>query len=182
VKFLAALLSILRRVNLTLRGCGGGRCRTGGPISPGARPPRAPPKSGSTWSVVNCFECRCGGVFLGRCNPAHARCGSTTSLSTRSSILPRAEWLPNSRSLRPEAFPLTLRWGRTAHYGLRKMLPTSRPHHHRRDGALWFTAFFVEKIGRVTAAGMITEFPLSPGSGWPRRITTNWTARCGSPN
>src|SRR5260370_30404946 len=34
------------------------------------------------------------------------------------------------------------------------------------DGALWFTEFKGSKIGRVTAAGVITEFPVS-GSTFP---------------
>src|SRR5215203_2454606 len=39
------------------------------------------------------------------------------------------------------------------------------------DGALWFTERGGDKIGRITTAGVITEFPL-PTAGSPRGITT----------
>jgi streptogramin lyase len=38
------------------------------------------------------------------------------------------------------------------------------------DGALWFTEALGNKIGRITTAGTITEFPITPGSG-PTGIT-----------
>src|SRR5947209_3001595 len=39
------------------------------------------------------------------------------------------------------------------------------------DGALWFTEFNGNKIGRVTTAGAITEFPLPTANSGPFGIT-----------
>src|SRR5690349_17248812 len=50
--------------------------------------------------------------------------------------------------------------------GSQPILITSGP-----DGNLWFTEQGVNKIGRITPAGVITEFPLAASSG-PSGITT----------
>ncbi|MBT2446580.1 DUF11 domain-containing protein [Streptomyces sp. ISL-43] len=39
------------------------------------------------------------------------------------------------------------------------------------DGALWFTEFGGEKIGRITTAGAISEYPIPTTSGQPEEIT-----------
>jgi streptogramin lyase len=38
------------------------------------------------------------------------------------------------------------------------------------DGALWFTEYYGNKIGRVTTAGVFTEFPIPTVSGYPYGI------------
>jgi len=38
------------------------------------------------------------------------------------------------------------------------------------DGAVWFTEFNANKIGRITTTGVITEFGVLTGSGFPARI------------
>ncbi len=40
------------------------------------------------------------------------------------------------------------------------------------DGALWFTEFLGNKIGRITTSGVITEFMIPTSSGFPQGITT----------
>jgi virginiamycin B lyase len=40
------------------------------------------------------------------------------------------------------------------------------------DGALWFTEDSVNKIGRITTAGVITEFPVPTAGSGLRGITT----------
>jgi hypothetical protein len=51
------------------------------------------------------------------------------------------------------------------------------------DGALWFTELLGKKIGRITTAGVIAEFPLITANDNLGGITsgTRW-APCGSPN
>jgi streptogramin lyase len=39
------------------------------------------------------------------------------------------------------------------------------------DGALWFTERLADKIGRLTTAGLFTEFPLPPFALGARRPT-----------
>jgi streptogramin lyase len=39
------------------------------------------------------------------------------------------------------------------------------------DGALWFTERLADKIGRLTTAGLFTEFPLPPFALGARRLT-----------
>ena len=39
------------------------------------------------------------------------------------------------------------------------------------DGALWFTEFSANKIGRITTAGTITEFPVPTNAANPAGIT-----------
>jgi streptogramin lyase len=50
------------------------------------------------------------------------------------------------------------------------------------DGALWFTEPVggVNKIGRITTNGVITEFPIPTASSFPSVINKGRTARCGS--
>jgi streptogramin lyase len=40
------------------------------------------------------------------------------------------------------------------------------------DGALWFTEFGANQIGRITTAGVITEFPIPTAGSEPQGITT----------
>jgi virginiamycin B lyase len=40
------------------------------------------------------------------------------------------------------------------------------------DGNVWFTEFFQDVIGRITTAGVVTEFPIGTGNGGPRGIVT----------
>ena len=40
------------------------------------------------------------------------------------------------------------------------------------DGNLWFTEFLGNKIGRITTAGVITEFPIPMPFSGPHDITT----------
>src|SRR5216683_3057420 len=42
------------------------------------------------------------------------------------------------------------------------------------DGALWFTEFSANKIGRITTSGVITEFDITPHTpmSFPQGITT----------
>src|SRR5260370_1190123 len=40
------------------------------------------------------------------------------------------------------------------------------------DGALWFTEFSASKIGRITTAGVFTEFPIPTAGCCPSGITT----------
>ena len=67
---------------------------------------------------------------------------------------------------------LTLSAGQAAPVGVvtefRVPTPTSQPAGvvAGPDGAVWFTEFTGNKIGRITPSGAITEFPLpTPGSG-----------------
>jgi virginiamycin B lyase len=39
------------------------------------------------------------------------------------------------------------------------------------DGALWFTEYWSHIVGRITTAGVVTEFPLPSGQGNPGQIT-----------
>jgi streptogramin lyase len=50
------------------------------------------------------------------------------------------------------------------------------------DGALWFTEFFGNKIGRITTSGLITEFPIPTLPSAPVGIAVGRTAPCGSSN
>src|ERR1039457_940406 len=36
-----------------------------------------------------------------------------------------------------------------------------------RDGALWFTEFNSNQIGRITTAGYVTEYPIPTAGSWP---------------
>src|SRR6266581_1361780 len=49
------------------------------------------------------------------------------------------------------------------------------------DGALWFTEFKASKIGRITTAGAITEFPVA-GSTFPFDITAGSEGLIGAIN
>src|SRR5258708_37196367 len=40
------------------------------------------------------------------------------------------------------------------------------------DGALWFTERFADKIGRITTAGAVTEFPIPTSPGGPALIVS----------
>jgi virginiamycin B lyase len=40
------------------------------------------------------------------------------------------------------------------------------------DGALWFTETYVNKIGRITTTGELSEFPLPTPNSYPSAITT----------
>src|SRR5258706_4225506 len=43
------------------------------------------------------------------------------------------------------------------------------------DGALWFTESFANKIGRITTAGVITEFPIPTANSELLGSITVWT-------
>jgi hypothetical protein len=47
------------------------------------------------------------------------------------------------------------------------------------DGALFFTENAGNKIGRITTAGVITEFPIPTENSQPNGITTGPTVHCG---
>ena len=99
--------------------------------------------------------------------------------------------------------PSASRRVRTARCGSPNPAQPDRAHHDRRcdyrvpdpngqqppggitagpDGALWFTEQTANKIGRITTAGVITEFPIPTANSLPRVSPRDRTARCGSPN
>jgi|ERR1035438_2646361 streptogramin lyase len=47
------------------------------------------------------------------------------------------------------------------------------------DGALWFTEAYGNKIGRITAAGAIVEYPLPTFNSVPEGLRRGRAARCG---
>ena len=92
--------------------------------------------------------------------------------------------------------------GRTARCGSPKGRQQDRAHHHRGehhgirrphvhsgpsgitagpDGALWFTEPDGNKIGRITTAGVVTEFTVPTTGSNPSTSRPGRTARCGSP-
>ena len=107
----------------------------------GASPPRAPsPNTRLRRRTASPSRLRRGRT---------AHCGSSRTTPTRSGGSPRRGSLPTNTPSRPAAIPKALRRDRTASCG---------------------SPLFSDKIGKITTAGVFTEYSVTTGSG-PRGIT-----------
>ena len=115
-----------------------------------------------TAGVVTEFPIPTAGSSPRASRPARtATSGSPNTVPTRSAGSRRPASSPSFRSPRPAAVPRGIAAG--------------------PDGNLWFTENSANKIGRITTAGVITEFPIPTAGSGPSVSRPARTATSGSP-